>query len=264
MTPAAMFDLRRRWLLLLVAVMVSFIGVAMADALIMRPAPADARLRDVEAHLKQSFPQLRADRVVWSQVPELAEVTSGTQVVYYAPAADLLLIGDLINRKGESLTQQRIEQLQRAAIPADAGVIAGEGSRELIVFVDPDCGYCARAATWLQAQAELRIRFVFMPLQPGSPAEARARAFVCLPPSARLAALPALFSRVNTAPQSAQCSEAADVLAHHAEIATAAGIRATPTFFVGAQTVQGFDPARLHAALDALPSDPTHAERSTP
>jgi protein-disulfide isomerase len=264
MTPASMLVLRRRWLLLLAAVMVSLIGVAMADELIMRPAPADTRLRDVEAQLKQSFPQLRADRVVWSQVPELAEVTSGPQVVYYAPAADLLLIGDLIDRKGESLTQQRIEQLQRAAIPADAGVIAGEGRRELIVFVDPDCGYCARAAAWLQSQPDLRIRFVFMPLQPGSPAEARARAFVCLPPSERLDALPALFTRDGGETPTAPCAVASEVLSHNAEIAAAAGIRATPTFFIGAQTVQGFDPARLQTALDALPPDPTHAERSTP
>jgi thiol:disulfide interchange protein DsbC len=263
MTPAAMLVLRRRWLLLLAAVMVSLIGVAMADELITRSAPADTRLRDVEARLHQSFPQLRADRVVWSQVPELAEVTSGTQVVYYAPAADLLLIGDLIDRNGESLTQQRIAQLQRAAIPVDAGVIAGEGRRELIVFVDPDCGYCARAAAWLQSQPDIRIRLVFMPLQPGSPAEARARAFVCLPPSERLAAVLALFLRAGGDASAAPCAAAPDLLARHAEIATAAGIRATPTFFIGAQTVQGFDPARLQAALDARPLDPTHAKRST-
>jgi thiol:disulfide interchange protein DsbC len=253
-----------RWFALLGAAVVALIGIAMADGRVSYPAPSDIRLSEVEARLRQSFPQVRADRVVWSQVPELAEVTSGNQVIYYAPAADLLLIGDLIDRHGESLTQRRLDDLQRAAIPGEAGVAAGKGTRDVLVFVDPDCGHCARAAAWLQAQPELRIRLVFMPLQPGSPAEARARQFVCVPQPERLAALPALFARDNTAPPAAPCAEAPDVLARHAEIASTAGIRATPTFFIGAQTVQGFDPARLQAALDALPPDSTHAERSTP
>jgi protein-disulfide isomerase len=264
MSPASMRVLRRRWFLILAAAVASLSGITLADSLVASAGGPDNALRDAEARLRQSFPQLRADRVVWSELPQLVEVTSGSQIVYYAPDADLLLIGDLIDRKGESLTQRRLEQLQRASIPADAGIAVGEGSRELVVFVDPDCGYCARAADWLHAQTDLHIRLVLMPLMPGSPAEGRAQRFACLPPASRRAALPALFDREASTFSGAACADAPRFLARHAEIATAAGIRATPTFFIGEQTVEGFDPVRLLAALDALPPDSTHAARSHP
>ena len=196
-------------------------------------------------------------------MPSLLEISSGAQLMYYAPEGNLLVIGELIDRDGHSLTQAKLDQLQRQAIQGDVGVRVGSGAIEVTAFVDPDCGYCSRAAAWLQVQPNLRIRMLFLPMAADSAAASRARAFVCLPEPARMAALTALFSR-GPVPRAgrAACSDADAQLQRHAEVATSAGIRATPTFFIGDQTVQGFDPAHLSAALAAV--QPHIAPRSLP
>jgi thiol:disulfide interchange protein DsbC len=105
----------------------------------------------IRKNLAERLPNLpQIDEINKTPVPGLYEVRFGTDIVYADEQGNHLIQGNLIDtRTGTDLTEARLSKLSAidfASLPLkDAVVIKqGSGARRLVVFGDPNCGYCKR------------------------------------------------------------------------------------------------------------------------
>ena len=103
----------------------------------------------IRKNLATNLPQLsQVDEISATPMAGLYEVRVGSDVLYTDRTGSFVLQGELIDAKAKrNLTQERLRDLSKidfSALPlADAFVqVRGDGSRELAIFVDPNCGYC--------------------------------------------------------------------------------------------------------------------------
>ena len=92
-----------------------------------------------------------------SPVPGLFEVQLNSEIFYTDANAKYLIQGEVIElATGQNLTEKRQADLNRirwSDLPLGNAVkmVRGNGSRQLAVFADPNCGYCKRLEkTFLQ------------------------------------------------------------------------------------------------------------------
>ncbi len=145
---------------------------------------AGAALAD-EAAIRKNLPERLAnfpkiDEVSKTPIPGLYEVRLGTEVIYADEQGNHIVQGSIIDtRTRADLTQARIDKLTQvdfAALPLkDAFVIKqGSGARRLVVFADPNCGYCKRLERDLLNVKDVTIYTFLLPiLGPDSSAKAR-------------------------------------------------------------------------------------------
>jgi thiol:disulfide interchange protein DsbC len=80
----------------------------------------------------------------------LWEVVVGTQVVYVDEAVNYAFVGSVLDAKTrEDLTAKRRDDLMRVdfkTLPLEQAVktVRGDGSRILVTFEDPNCGFCKK------------------------------------------------------------------------------------------------------------------------
>ena len=108
--------------------------------------------------------------IVPTPLAGLYEVHLGNQIVYTDAQVRYLIQGDLIDlEKGESLTEARLNQLNRvnfADFPLEQAVtvVRGNGQRKLVIFADPNCGYCKRLEQSLRDVSNLTIHTFLTPI----------------------------------------------------------------------------------------------------
>ena len=211
-----------------------------------------------EKRFRETFKNMPVDKVEASELPGIYEVYSQGKIFYFAPKEALMLFGELYSVDGVSITQRKVGeymQTRSMQIPADAGVAFGEGATELTAFLDPDCGHCIEAHEWLEKRqyAGVKMRVIFLQMNPENPSYARAQQFVCAPPELRREALRQVYAHEDPAPGQhlLTCADGATKLAAQAEIARNLGVNGTPTFLLKGQTVLGFDQARLETLLSS-------------
>jgi len=123
-------------------------GGAVPSSAAAAPSPQEAAIRKALADRMPNLP--KPDEVQRAPVPGLWELRFGTEILYTDDKGDFLVSGPVIDtRSRKDLTAERIEKLtaiQFAALPfKDAIVIKqGTGTRRLVVFSDPNCGFCKR------------------------------------------------------------------------------------------------------------------------
>ena len=111
----------------------------------------------------------------------LYEVRLGeSEIVYSDAKGDYILQGNLLDLQNRrDLTQERIDQLTAVDFKAlpfkDAIVIKrGDGSRQLAVFEDPNCGYCHKFEQQLATVDNVTVYvFLYPILSPDSHAKSR-------------------------------------------------------------------------------------------
>ncbi len=115
----------------------------------------------------------------------LYEVTIGTDVAYVDKEASYLFVGRVIDTKTkEDLTQARRDELQiidYKSLPFDQAfkVVRGDGSRQFVVFADPNCPYCKKFEKDLVDMKNVTIYTFLYPIlsrDPSSPADSYERA----------------------------------------------------------------------------------------
>jgi thiol:disulfide interchange protein DsbC len=135
----------------------------------------------IAANLAQRLPGFpKIDEVRATPVAGLYEVRVGSDVLYTDARADHVIQGQIVDtRTRENLTEARLERLSAidfSALPlADAFVIRqGAGSRKLVVFADPNCGYCKRLERDLVAIDDVTVyTFLYPILGPDSRTKSR-------------------------------------------------------------------------------------------
>ncbi|MEY4416621.1 MAG: hypothetical protein RIQ53_3914, partial [Pseudomonadota bacterium] len=135
--------------------------------------------------LAERLPNLpRIDEVSKTPIPGLYEVRIGTELVYADENGNHILQGNLIDtRTRADLTQARVDKLTAIdfdRLPLkDAFVIRqGSGARKLVVFSDPNCGYCKRLEKDLLALKDVTIYTFLYPIL-GADSTAKSRDIWC-------------------------------------------------------------------------------------
>ena len=134
-------------------------------------APAGGPEAALRKALTERLPELsKIDEVTRSPIPGLWEVRVGTDIFYTDEAAQHLIVGSLIETETKKdLTAERQAKLtafNMAQFPwKDAIAIKqGNGSRKLVVFSDPNCGFCKRFERDLVGLKDATIYTVLYPV----------------------------------------------------------------------------------------------------
>ena len=142
---------------------------------------ATAQEPAIRKTLAERIPQLeKIDEVRATPMGGLYEVRVGTDLFYTDAKGNFLIQGELIDTKARrNLTEDRINKLTAVdfnALPLqDAfATVRGNGKRKLVVFADPNCGYCKRFERDLQNVDNVTIHtFLYPILSPDSAEKSR-------------------------------------------------------------------------------------------
>ena len=153
--------------------------LALAAATLGSAALADeAAIRKNLAERLPNCPKIA--EISKTPVAGLFEVRLGTDIVYTDENGHFLVQGSLIDTKTRSdLTQARIDKLTAidfAGLPLKDAVLIrqGTGARKVVVFSDPNCGYCKRLERDLLALKDVSIyTFLYPILGPDSTAKSK-------------------------------------------------------------------------------------------
>lgn len=144
-------------------------AIAFADEATIRKNLGE-RLRDLP----------KIDEISPTPIDGLWEVRIGTEIVYTDAQGDHLLQGSILDtRTRMDLTQARIDKLTAidfAALPLKDAMVQkqGTGARKLVVFSDPNCGYCKRLERDLLKVKDVTIYTFLYPILGGdSPEKSR-------------------------------------------------------------------------------------------
>jgi len=155
-------------------------GLLALSALLAAPAVRadEAAIRKTLAERLPSFPKI--DEVSKTPIPGLYEVRIGTDLFYADENGNHLIQGSIIETRTKTdLTQARIDKLTAidfASLPLKNAVLVkqGSGARKLVVFADPNCGYCKRLEKDLLALKDVSIyTFLYPILGPDSTAKSK-------------------------------------------------------------------------------------------
>jgi len=135
------------------------LGVAQAQETTLRKTLAD-RLPNMP----------KIDEISKTPMPGLYELRMGSDIMYSDAEGNFLIQGTLIDVKQKrNLTEERIDKL--SAVPFEQlplknafTQVRGNGKRKLVVFADPNCGYCKRFEKDLQKLENVTIQHVLYPI----------------------------------------------------------------------------------------------------
>ena len=141
-------------------------------------APAFAQEAVIRKNLAERLPDFpKIDEVTKSAIPGLYEVRIGTEVIYTDERGDHVIQGNIIDTKTRAdLTQARIDKLTAidfASLPLKDAIVwkQGTGARKLVVFADPNCGYCKKFETDLQQVKDVTVYTFLYPILGGDSSE---------------------------------------------------------------------------------------------
>ena len=152
---------------------------ALLVASVALPAAADeALIRKNIAERLPDFPKI--DEVSKTPIPGLFEVRIGTEIVYTDERGDHIIEGQLIETRSRSnLTEARVAKLTAidfAALPLKDAIVwkQGTGARKLVVFADPNCGFCKKFEKEMQQVKDVTVYTFLYPILGGdSPEKSR-------------------------------------------------------------------------------------------
>jgi len=140
--------------------------IALALAILLAPAVAD------EAAIRKSFseriPQFpKIEEVNKTAIPGVYEVRIGSEIYYTDEQGNYLIAGQIVDTKTRvNLTEERIAKLTAIdfkTLPLKDAMVwkQGTGERKLVVFADPNCGYCKKFERDLLGVSDITV-YVFM------------------------------------------------------------------------------------------------------
>ncbi|AYR21174.1 DsbC family protein [Alcaligenes faecalis] len=146
--------------------LLSLCGLAQAAG----PAKIDTRLEATRQAFEAVFPGVTVDGIRATPFPNLLEVEVGGTLLYTDPQVNFVMQGSLLDSKSRiDLTEQRMQELSRVSLndlPLDKAIklVKGDGSGQMVVFEDPNCGYCKRLHTTLQEIDNVTVYSLMFPI----------------------------------------------------------------------------------------------------
>ncbi|MCK6421664.1 MAG: DsbC family protein [Aquabacterium sp.] len=160
----------------------SGLALALAACVALAAAvPARADEATIRKALTERLPKLpRIDEVSRTPIPGLFEVRMGSDLIYTDATGDHVIQGAIIEtRTRTDLTQARVDKLTAvdfSTLPLKDAILIkqGSGTRKMVVFGDPNCGYCKRIERDLQTLKDVSIyTFLYPILGPDSTVKSR-------------------------------------------------------------------------------------------
>ena len=152
--------------------------VALTTALATACLAQEAVIRETLTKRLPGLPQI--DEVSKTPIPGLYEVRMGTDILYTDERGEHIIEGTITETKTRSnLTEARIEKLTAinfAALPLKDAIVwkQGTGERKLVVFADPNCGYCKKFENEMQQVKNVTVYTFLYPILGGdSPEKSR-------------------------------------------------------------------------------------------
>lgn len=143
--------------------------------------PALAQEAVIRKNLSERLPDFpKIDEITKTPIPGLYEFRVGTEVFYTDEQGNYVIEGHVIDtRTRVNLTQARIDKLTQidvAKLPLKDAIVwkQGTGERKLVVFADPNCGYCKRFERDLNNVKDVTVYTFLYPILGGdSPEKAK-------------------------------------------------------------------------------------------
>jgi thiol:disulfide interchange protein DsbC len=149
-----------------------FTGIAIACCLNFSASIANAQPeQQIKSELQKKIGSNGKIRnVSASPISGVYEVLVGNDIVYTDSNGKYLFQGEIIEiATGKNITEQRQADLNRIKwselVPANAlKAVRGNGSRQIAIFSDPNCGYCKRLEKSLQQLDNVTVYTYLIPI----------------------------------------------------------------------------------------------------
>lgn len=169
------------WLLSLAALGLTVAGPAVAqtsttpEQLTAEPAAAekavtsDAQTEQVKQMFSERFGNMPVTEVRHTEFG-LFEVQLGSSLVYTDEPVTFVLDGHLIDASTrQDITEKRLAELARIdfdALPMELAItqVRGDGSRQMALFEDPNCGYCKQLRRSMEGIDDLTVYTFLLPI----------------------------------------------------------------------------------------------------
>ncbi len=154
-------------------------ALVLAGCLLPAAFADDAAIRKNVAERLPDFPKI--DEITKTALPGIYEIRIGTDILYTDEQGSYIIQGQLIETKSRvNLTEARIAKLTAIdfkSLPLKDAMVwkQGSGERKLVVFADPNCGYCKKFERDLQAVKDVTVyTFLYPILGNDSPEKSKA------------------------------------------------------------------------------------------
>lgn len=128
----------------------------------------EAAIRKTLAERMPNLPKI--DEISKTPIAGLYEIRMGTDLMYSDETGNYLVDGAIFDTKTRTdLTKARVDKLTAidfGSLPLKDAVVLkqGNGSRKLVVFADPNCGYCKRLEKDLVTLKDVTIYTFLLPI----------------------------------------------------------------------------------------------------
>lgn len=205
-----------------------------------------------EEAFKKNFPNIKYDAINPTEIKGVYEVVVGANIGYFAPEPGYLIIGEIRDKNGASITANRRAEIvasKAKELPLNKAIKIGSGPSTVIEFTDPDCPFCRKASTFFSQRTDA-VRYVFFTPLPMHPdAENKARYVLCQDDRAK-AYEEVMSGKIDDKKYEAcKKPEVEDILKSNKELAAKMGINSTPFFIVNGKAVSGADIPKIEEAL---------------
>ncbi len=207
----------------------------------------------VEETFAREFPGADFDSIKKIDIKGIYEVIKGPEVIYFVPDPGYLIVGDIYDKDGRNVTEDRRGELfaqGSKGLPFDKAIKIGNGKNTVVEFTDPDCSYCRAASAFLEKRKDVTRYIFFFPLPSHQDAENKVKYVFCAADRAK-AYEEAMQGKLDDKKYE-KCSkpEAAELLELHKEIGRKMRISGTPFFIInGKKTVTGANMPEIEEAL---------------
>ena len=152
---------------------------ALAACLVPAAFADEAQIRKNLGERLPDFP--KPDEVTKSAIPGIWEVRIGSDILYTDEQGNYLIEGQMIETKSRlNVTEERISKLTAIdfkSLPLKDAMVwkQGSGERKLVVFADPNCGFCKKFERDLQTMNNVTVYTFLYPILGGdSPEKSKA------------------------------------------------------------------------------------------
>jgi thiol:disulfide interchange protein DsbC len=150
-------------------------ALVLAFSLLPTAFADDAAIRKNISERVPQFPKI--DEITKTPIPGIYELRTGTDLFYTDEQGNYIIEGQLVDTKTRTnLTEERIAKLTAIdfkSLPLKDAMVwkQGTGERKLVVFADPNCGYCKKFEKDLQAVKDITVYTFLYPILGGDSPE---------------------------------------------------------------------------------------------
>jgi len=215
------------------------------------PACLSAQNSSPEEMFKKSFPQNNFESITPTKIKGVYEVYTGNQIYYYMPEAEVILYGSIIAKGGINLTRESsISKIAKkmATLPLEDALKIGNGKTPVVEFMDPDCSHCREAYNYFSKRKDVTMYVFFFPVFQDS--GKKIKHILCAKDKLKTYEDYMSGKIDKNAPLNACTDKKVEETAKtHLRLASQAGVRGTPLFYIKGQVVDGFEAAAIEKLL---------------